>query len=56
MNRLLLIIALILLVGNSALIAQELYTARGFWQETKKKPTAKLPIASSKAIRSQQPS
>jgi hypothetical protein len=42
MNRLLLIIALILLVGNSALIAQELYTARGFWQETKKETYRKI--------------
>jgi hypothetical protein len=31
-----------LLLGNSALIAQELYTARGFWQETKKETYRKI--------------
>jgi hypothetical protein len=42
MTRLLLIITLILLLGNSVLIAQELYTARGFWQETKKETYRKI--------------
>lgn len=42
MTRLLLIIALMVLLGNSALLAQELYTARGFWQETKKETYRKI--------------
>ena len=42
MTRLLLTITLILLLGNSALLAQELYTARGFWQETKKETYRKI--------------
>ncbi len=43
MTRLLLIaITLILLLGNSDLWAQELYTARGFWQETKKETYRKI--------------
>lgn len=42
MTRLLLTFTLILLLGNSALLAQELYTARGFWQETKKETYRKI--------------
>jgi hypothetical protein len=42
MTRLLLIIALMVLLSNSALLAQELYTARGFWQETKKETYRKI--------------
>lgn len=43
MTRLLfIIVSLILLFGNSSLIAQELYTARGFWQETKKETYRKI--------------
>lgn len=43
MTRLLfIIVSLILLLGNSSIIAQELYTARGFWQETKKETYRKI--------------
>lgn len=43
MTRLLLIIiAWLLLSGNSTLVAQELYTARSFWQETKKETYRKI--------------